>query len=220
MKFIDLISEKEIVEASVTGEIKKVKKIIEKSVSVLYPEAFNVEKASTDAGLGGINYIKVTFNGTPRSKDMKDIDAVKKALDKEYNVKYYEDNYVMAVYPSDVEINEGDISEFDFIVESSSFKKSTWKKFIEQAKIGLQYNGSTFSKTNEDIQKIIEVQGPGIKFSIDRELDKGVKTLRWKGGSVLDKSGKVWEFDYKGFTYFIIEAKSGSESNHIIYRFK
>lgn len=81
--------------------LKKVSGIIKKSVINLDPQAFNVEKKNTDAGMGGYNYIQVSFNGNPRTKDMKDIEAVKKGLEKDFTVKYYEKNYVMVVLPKD-----------------------------------------------------------------------------------------------------------------------
>lgn len=98
---------KEIFEAvnSVSGAIKKVKAIIKKSVTNLYPEAFSVEKKNTDAGMGGYNYIQVSFNGKPRPKDVPEIEAVKKGLEKDFQVKYFEKSHVMALYPKDMKVD-------------------------------------------------------------------------------------------------------------------
>jgi len=105
-------SVKAINESSVSTQIKKVKAIIKKSVTMLYPEAFNVEKSSTDAGMGGIEYVKVTFNGKPRPNDIKEIERVKKALEKEFTVKYYNDTYVISVYIMNKKsINESELNE-------------------------------------------------------------------------------------------------------------
>jgi hypothetical protein len=59
------------------GSVKKV--IKNAGLGILYPEAFDVEKKTTDIGLGGYYYIQIAAWGL-RPKDKKDVDKVIKAL--------------------------------------------------------------------------------------------------------------------------------------------
>lgn len=77
---------------TVSGNIKKIKKIITDTVSNLAPEAWEIEKKSTDAGMGGYNYLQITFSGNVRKKDEDELNAVKSALSKEYKVEDKSDN--------------------------------------------------------------------------------------------------------------------------------
>ena len=94
--FREWLSEKELNEASKL-DVKSVKDILKKSLNNLMPEVFNVSKESDNAGLGGENYIKVTFNGIPRDKDIKEIENIKSVLEKSYKIKYYPETFVIAV---------------------------------------------------------------------------------------------------------------------------
>ena len=94
--FREWLEEKELNEASKL-DVKSVKDILKKSLNNLMPDAFNVSKESDNAGLGGENYIKVTFNGKPRDKDIKEIENIKSILEKLYKIKYYPETFVITV---------------------------------------------------------------------------------------------------------------------------
>lgn len=88
---------------TVSGNIKKIKKIIADTVSNLAPEAWEIEKKSTDAGMGGYNYIQITFSGNVRKKDEDELNAVKSALSKGYKVEDKSDNAsILTIEPNDL----------------------------------------------------------------------------------------------------------------------
>ena len=89
---------------TVTGNIKKIKKIIADTVENLAPEAWEIEKKSTDAGMGGYNYLQITFSGNVREKDEAELKSVKTALGKEYTVADKSDNAsILTIEPKDLE---------------------------------------------------------------------------------------------------------------------
>ncbi|MCD6435624.1 MAG: hypothetical protein J7L15_04485 [Clostridiales bacterium] len=80
---------KELFEGKVT--VSSVKKAIKSAdLKVLYPEAFNVEKRNTDAGMGGYDYIIIAARNL-RDKDQGDVDVIVKLLQSSFkNVKVYD----------------------------------------------------------------------------------------------------------------------------------
>lgn len=88
---------------TVSGNIKKIKKIISDTVSNLAPEAWKIEKKSTDAGMGGYNYIQITFRGNVRKKDEAELNDVKSALSNEYKVEDKSENAsILTIVPQDL----------------------------------------------------------------------------------------------------------------------
>ncbi len=93
--FREWLRENELNESLPT--VSLIKKIIKSTLKLLSPDAFNVELSSDDAGVGGSKYIKITFNGNPREKDIADIELIKNELDKKFKVKYYPETFVITI---------------------------------------------------------------------------------------------------------------------------
>jgi hypothetical protein len=74
------------------GDVKKF--ISTLKLEILRPEAFEVEQKSTDAGMGGYDYIFVSFDDK-RIKDKEDIKTVVTALEKKYNTHFSKENMVV-----------------------------------------------------------------------------------------------------------------------------
>lgn len=90
--------------------------------------------------------------------------------------------------------------------------KSTWKVFIEEAKKGLAYCGSSYSKSlsqSNEISRAWDVS----EFYVDRLMFSGTTVLNFKTDrktiSRLDKRGKVWK---NGNIFTIVD-----DGNIIVY---
>ncbi|MDQ1339322.1 MAG: hypothetical protein QG567_474 [Campylobacterota bacterium] len=91
--------------ASVTKVIK------DAELSILDPQFFRVEKKSTDAGMGGYEYVAVFFNGNVRAKDNDDINTVMSDLVKAFgNVIYQSDGSIVV---SEIKSRERDKNSGD-----------------------------------------------------------------------------------------------------------
>lgn len=60
------------------GQVNKILKSLD--FEFIYPEFFSVEKKDTDAGMGGYNYIQITFDSTAATSKKRASD-VKLAID-------------------------------------------------------------------------------------------------------------------------------------------
>lgn len=94
---------------------KAIKKVIANTVELLDPQAFEVENKNTDAGMGGYNYFQITPRST-RSKDMNDIENVKKALEAlikkdmdDMVLSYDSKTHIMVIKP------KGNVNESKFV---------------------------------------------------------------------------------------------------------
>jgi len=74
--------------------------------------------------------------------------------------------------------------------------KSTWNDFVEDAKGGLMYLGSTYGKSLDDVSTVIEAKTHDITFDADRTYLRGSSVLQFTTEintvSRLDKRGTVF----------------------------
>ena len=114
-------------------------------------------------------------------------------------------------------LNENNIEKY--LSEQEDIKKSTWNSFLDAAKKGLMYMGSTFNSNPDKVKELINQLKDNKPFKVDRILDKGSSVLQFKlpdnSVSRLQKTGEV--FEYKN--YYIIYDKSDG-NNVVVYRIR